>query len=90
MLDSSTASAANRVRSSANSSTNESTVQSGRSVNRAPTIRSANGRHPHSVANRGAADRVHLVIDAAVNDWVGALFARAAASDVSAYSGVSV
>ena len=34
---------------------------------------------PHSVANRGTADRVHLVIDAAVNDWVGALFERAAA-----------
>lgn len=25
---------------------------------------------PHSVANRGAADRVHLVIDATVNDWL--------------------
>jgi len=34
---------------------------------------------PHSVANRGATDRVHLVIDAVVNDWVGALFERAAA-----------
>jgi Aspartyl/Asparaginyl beta-hydroxylase len=33
---------------------------------------------PHSVANRGAADRVHLVIDAVVNDWVAALFERAA------------
>ena len=33
---------------------------------------------PHSVANRGAADRVHLVIDAVVNDWVPALFERAA------------
>ncbi len=33
---------------------------------------------PHSVANRGAADRVHLVIDAAVNGWVEALFERAA------------
>lgn len=33
---------------------------------------------PHSVANRGAADRVHLVIDAAVNPWVEALFTRAA------------
>jgi hypothetical protein len=42
----------------------------------------------HSVANFGAGDRVHLVIDAAVNDWVAALFERAAgpqsgASDVS-------
>jgi hypothetical protein len=25
---------------------------------------------PHSVANRGTADRVHMVIDAEVNDWV--------------------
>jgi len=25
---------------------------------------------PHSVANRGASDRVHMVIDAKVNDWV--------------------
>jgi hypothetical protein len=32
----------------------------------------------HSVANRGASDRVRLVIDAAVNDWVEALFERAA------------
>jgi Aspartyl/Asparaginyl beta-hydroxylase len=32
---------------------------------------------PHSVANRGSRDRVHLVIDAAVNDWVAALFERA-------------
>jgi Aspartyl/Asparaginyl beta-hydroxylase len=34
---------------------------------------------PHSVANRGDSDRVHLVIDAAVNDWVEALFERALA-----------
>jgi len=33
---------------------------------------------PHSVANRGASDRVHMVIDAAVNDRIGALFERAA------------
>jgi hypothetical protein len=33
---------------------------------------------PHSVANRGAADRVHLVIDAAVNPWIEGLFERAA------------
>ncbi|MEI9805644.1 MAG: aspartyl/asparaginyl beta-hydroxylase domain-containing protein [Pseudolabrys sp.] len=32
---------------------------------------------PHSVANRGSSDRVHLVIDAVVNDWVGTLFGRA-------------
>lgn len=33
---------------------------------------------PHSVANRGGTDRVHLVIDAQVNDWVAALFEQAA------------
>jgi hypothetical protein len=33
---------------------------------------------PHSVANRSSNDRVHLVIDAVVNDWVAALFERAA------------
>jgi len=33
---------------------------------------------PHSVANRGAADRVHLVLDAVVNDWVEGLFQAAA------------
>jgi hypothetical protein len=33
---------------------------------------------PHSVANRGDTDRVHMVIDAAVNDWVEAAFAAAA------------
>ncbi|WP_245477326.1 aspartyl/asparaginyl beta-hydroxylase domain-containing protein [Bradyrhizobium guangzhouense] len=32
---------------------------------------------PHRVANRGETDRVHLVIDAAVNDWVASLFAAA-------------
>jgi hypothetical protein len=35
---------------------------------------------PHSVANLGTGDRVHLVIDATVNDWVAALFARALAA----------
>jgi hypothetical protein len=35
---------------------------------------------PHSVANHGEADRVHLVIDASVNDWVAAVFAAAAAA----------
>jgi len=29
---------------------------------------------PHRVNNRGAADRIHLVIDAQVNEWVHALF----------------
>lgn len=32
---------------------------------------------PHSVANRGLTDRVHLVIDATVDGWVQALFERA-------------
>ena len=32
---------------------------------------------PHSVANRGGTERVHLVIDAQVNRWVEALFERA-------------
>jgi hypothetical protein len=29
---------------------------------------------PHSVANAGDTDRVHLVIDAEVNDWIAAVF----------------
>lgn len=35
---------------------------------------------PHSVANRGTEDRIHLVIDAFVNDWIGGVFGMAAAS----------
>lgn len=35
---------------------------------------------PHSVANHGASERVHLVIDAAVNRWVEELFTCALAS----------
>lgn len=35
---------------------------------------------PHSVANRGTADRVHLVIDASVSDWIGGVFAEAVAA----------
>ena len=35
----------------------------------------------HSVANRGATARVHMVIDAVVNDWVGELFRSAAVED---------
>jgi Aspartyl/Asparaginyl beta-hydroxylase len=34
---------------------------------------------PHSVANRGSTDRVHMVVDANVNDWVEALFESAMA-----------
>jgi hypothetical protein len=33
---------------------------------------------PHSVANRGTADRVHMVIDAEVNDWVRRVLETAA------------
>ncbi|HWX56091.1 MAG TPA: aspartyl/asparaginyl beta-hydroxylase domain-containing protein [Verrucomicrobiae bacterium] len=33
---------------------------------------------PHSVDNRGAVDRVHLVIDCSVNDWLRDAFAKAA------------
>lgn len=33
---------------------------------------------PHSVANRGASSRVHLVIDAVVNDWIAAILTEAA------------
>ena len=33
---------------------------------------------PHSVANRGDADRVHLVVDCAVNAWLGDLLDAAA------------
>lgn len=32
---------------------------------------------PHRVANRGETDRVHLVIDATVNDWIASLFSAA-------------
>ncbi|MEW6733281.1 MAG: aspartyl/asparaginyl beta-hydroxylase domain-containing protein [Acidobacteriota bacterium] len=28
---------------------------------------------PHRVENRGATDRIHLVIDCCVNDWIGSL-----------------
>jgi len=35
---------------------------------------------PHSVANRGIGDRVHLVIDALADDWLKAMLGRAARS----------
>ena len=38
---------------------------------------------PHAVANRGTEDRVHLVLDAVVNDWVRGLFADVGRADVS-------
>ncbi len=34
----------------------------------------ANFNLPHALANRGKTDRIHLVIDALVNDWVKELF----------------
>jgi hypothetical protein len=34
---------------------------------------------PHRVSNNGSTDRVHLVIDAFVNEWVKGLFTAAAA-----------
>jgi hypothetical protein len=39
---------------------------------------------PHRVANRGGTDRVHLVIDAVVNDWLREMLARSAEHAVSA------
>lgn len=33
---------------------------------------------PHSVANRGTSSRVHLVIDATVNDWISGVLRQAA------------
>ena len=36
--------------------------------------------YPHSVANRGAEDRVHLVIDAEANDWIAGVFEQAVAN----------
>ncbi|MEM7112745.1 MAG: aspartyl/asparaginyl beta-hydroxylase domain-containing protein [Chloroflexota bacterium] len=36
-----------------------------------------NANNPHSVANRGRTDRIHLVIDVGVNDWTQALFESA-------------
>lgn len=35
---------------------------------------------PHRVVNRGSTDRVHLVIDARVNDWLSGMLAKAAAT----------
>jgi hypothetical protein len=32
---------------------------------------------PHSVANRGVTDRIHMLIDAELNDWLRALIAQA-------------
>jgi hypothetical protein len=37
---------------------------------------------PHSVANRGAEDRVHLVVDVVVNDWMRGLLRAAVTAEV--------
>jgi hypothetical protein len=34
---------------------------------------------PHSVINGGDTDRVHMVIDATVNDWIADVLQKAAA-----------
>jgi Aspartyl/Asparaginyl beta-hydroxylase len=39
---------------------------------------------PHSVTNNGAGDRVHMVIDARVNDWIREVFDRAARTQAPA------
>jgi hypothetical protein len=36
---------------------------------------------PHRIANRGTTDRVHLVIDCVVNDWLREMLLSAAAAD---------
>lgn len=41
-----------------------------------------NANITHSVANNGDTDRIHLVIDCVVNDWVEALFATADKNEV--------
>lgn len=41
-----------------------------------------NANITHSVLNNGPADRIHLVIDCVVNDWVKALFAGADRNEV--------
>lgn len=45
-----------------------------------------NVNRPHRVANRGAADRVHLVVDCVVNDWLRDLLQRAATQAESAHA----
>ncbi len=37
---------------------------------------------PHSVANNGVNDRIHLVIDCVMNDWLDAFFAEATGKTV--------
>jgi hypothetical protein len=42
-----------------------------------------NANITHSVVNNGPTDRIHLVIDCGVNDWIKALFARAEKNEVA-------
>ena len=46
-----------------------------------------NVNQPHRVANRGAMDRIHLVIDCVVNDWLRELLLTAAADSRKASAG---
>jgi hypothetical protein len=39
-----------------------------------------NVNHPHSVQNHGVTDRVHLVFDCVVNEWVHDLISRSASA----------
>jgi hypothetical protein len=41
---------------------------------------------PHSVANRGTTDRVHLVLDLELNDWLSALLTQAAATEPAPFA----
>jgi hypothetical protein len=43
---------------------------------------------PHRVANRGQSDRIHLVVDTFVNDWVRTLFESAMAQSSKAIAQV--
>lgn len=42
-----------------------------------------NANITHSVANKGESDRIHLVIDCIVNDWLKAVFASAQKNEVA-------
>ena len=46
-----------------------------------------NVNQPHRVANRGATDRIHLVVDCVVNNWLRDLLRGAAAASKSSYTG---
>ncbi len=46
-----------------------------------------NVNQPHRVANRGATDRIHLVIDCVVNDWLRALLVAATAESKKTSAG---